>query len=224
MMQEILHYFTAQYQSYTTFQIWVETIAAALGVLSTWFASKNSIWVFPTGIINTILYVYLLFVFNLFGDMIVNFYYFVMSIYGWIHWSGKDNHNIILPITTTTFKEKKVTLFIFLLSVIFVFAVYFFYYYQNNQFKISETIQNFTWVNYIDAFTTSLFFAGMWLMAKRKIENWVLWIIGDIMVIPMFFHKNLAITALQYMIFLILAIKGYQSWQKEYNSTHNAVH
>lgn len=223
-MQQIIEYFTAQYQSYTTFQIWVESIAAVFGVLSTWFASKNSIWVFPTGIINTLLYVYLLFVFNLFGDMIVNFYYFVMSIYGWIHWSGKDNHNIILPITTITFREKKVAIFIFLLSVVFVLGVYFFYYLDYRTLIFKDIIRKFTWVNYIDAITTSIFFAGMWLMAKRKIENWILWIIGDIMVIPMFFHKNLEITALQYMIFLILAIKGYQSWQKEYNSTHNATH
>jgi nicotinamide mononucleotide transporter len=108
--------------------------------------------------------------------------------------------------------------------VVFVLGVYFFYYLDYRTLIFKDIIRKFTWVNYIDAITTSIFFAGMWLMAKRKIENWILWIIGDIMVIPMFFHKNLEITALQYMIFLILAIKGYQSWQKEYNSTHNATH
>jgi len=221
-MQNLLDYFTKPYETYTYFQIIIEFSAAFLGILSVFFAAKNNIWVFPTGIVSTALYVYILFVFHLFGDMTVNFYYFIMSIYGWIHWSGKDNDDIELPISYMSNIDFKFSIFMFLGSIFFVIIVYFVFQIANFDFvdlpndKTKIFVFKLNWVNYIDVFTTSIFFVGMWLMAKKKIENWIFWIIGDILVIPMFFHKGLGITAIQYFIFLIPAIMGYINWKKQY--------
>jgi len=191
-----------QYKNYPTSEIILEVTAILFGLLSVWYAKKDNIWVFPTGIINTAIYVYLLWKWSLLGDMMINFYYVVMSIYGWYHWTRKKDDVVEFPISRMTLSEKKWSLVIFVLTVGFVIAVYTFF-------------DKFThWTSYVDTIVTGIFFVGMWLMARRKIENWILWIVGDIISIPMYFVKGYSFTSIQYLIFTIIAIFGYLEWKK----------
>ena len=116
-----------QYKSYPTYIIVLEVSAIFFGLLSVWYAKKNNIWVFPTGIINTSIYVYLLWKWSLLGDMMINFYYVVMSIYGWYNWTRKKDEGIKFPISRMTLSEKKWSLLIFVLTIGFVVVVYTFF-------------------------------------------------------------------------------------------------
>ena len=208
--------FIKPYENYTFFQIFLEVTATFLGILSVFFSIKRNIFVYPTGIISTAIYVYILFHFGLLGDMLINVYYCIMSIYGWILWKSNSKEHII-----QAFKAKKkdwlISCILFLLSFIIVSGIYYFKPYIDNHFSMDNIIlgwQHLDWGNWLDIFTTSLFLIGMWFMAKQKIENWIFWIIGDIICIPMMIHKGLGITALQYIIFTIMAISGYKQWKK----------
>ncbi|MFZ4670465.1 MAG: nicotinamide riboside transporter PnuC [Flavobacterium sp.] len=199
----MLEFLFSQYRSYPTYEIVLEITAIIFGLLSVWFAKKDNILVFPTGIINTAIYVYLLWKWTLLGDMLINFYYVVMSIYGWYHWTRKKDNVVEYPISRMTFSEKKWSFIIFLLTILFVVMVYTFF-------------DKFThWTSYVDTVVTGIFFVGMWLMARRKIENWILWIVGDIISIPMYFFKGYSFTSIQYLIFTIIAIYGYLEWKKK---------
>lgn len=202
----MLDFLFEQYKNYPTHEIVLELTAIFFGLLSVCYAKKDNIWVFPTGIINTAIYVYLLWKWSLIGDMMINFYYVIMSIYGWYHWTRKKDDVVEFPISRMTLREKKVSVLIFVATIVFVIAVYIFF-------------DKFThWTSYVDTFVTGIFFVGMWLMAKRKIENWILWIIGDIISIPMYFVKGYSFTSIQYLIFTIIAIFGYLEWKKILNN------
>ena len=201
----MLDFIFEQYKNYPTYEIVLELTAILFGLLSVWYAKKDNIWVFPTGIINTAIYVYLLWKWSLLGDMMINFYYVIMSIYGWYHWTRKKDDVVEFPISRMTLYEKKLSIIIFLATVAFVLVIYIIF-------------DKFThWTSYVDTFVTGIFFVGMWLMARRKIENWILWIIGDIISIPMYFVKGYSFTSIQYLIFTIIAIFGYLEWKKSLN-------
>ena len=192
----------SQYKNYPTYEIVLELTAILFGLLSVWYAKNNNILVFPTGIINTAIYVYLLWKWNLLGDMMINFYYVVMSIYGWYYWTRKKDDVIKFPISGMNTYEKKVSIVLFIGTIVFVVAVYTFF-------------DKFThWTSYVDAIVTGIFFVGMWLMARKKIENWILWIFGDIISIPMYFVKGYSFTSIQYLIFTIIAVFGYIEWRR----------
>jgi nicotinamide mononucleotide transporter len=134
--------------------------------------------------------------------MMINGYYFIMSIYGWYIWTKKVNDTEMTPISITSLQEKKIGIVIFTSTLVFVYIVY-------------TIFDKWTgWVAYIDTITTAIFFVGMWLMAKRKIENWIFWIIGDIISIPLYFYKGFTFTSLQYLGFTFIAIFGYFAWKK----------
>ena len=193
----------SQYKNYPTHEIILELIAIFFGLLSVWFAKKNNILVFPTGIINTGIYVYLLWKWDLLGDMIINFYYVVMSVYGWYQKKKKKGEQNQYEIAIASKKDWFYSFYIFTATILLVVGVYLFF-------------GKFThWTSYVDTFVTGIFFAGMWLMARRKIENWLFWIIGDIISIPMYFVKGYTFTSIQYLIFTIIAFYGYQEWKKK---------
>ncbi|MGB0633238.1 MAG: nicotinamide riboside transporter PnuC [Flavobacteriaceae bacterium] len=199
-----------QYSQYNELDIFFEIVAVIFGLLSVWFSKNNNILVYPTGMISTSIFTYLLFKWGLLGDMMINAYYFIMSIYGWYIWTRKKN-NIVTPISKISNYEKKISLFIFISSLIFVYGIY-------NYFDKWGSL-----TSYIDNITTAIFFVGMWLMAKRKIENWIFWIIGNIISVPLYFYKGLTFTSLQYFIFTIIAISGYYSWKKILNKSNQAA-
>lgn len=192
----------SQYSGYETIDVFLEIIAVLFGLASVIFAMKNNILVYPIGIISTIIYVYLLNKWGLIGDMLINGYYTTMSIYGWYIWTRKTQNKPEFPISKITTKEIYHGIIIFLITIAFVVVVY-------------KYFDKFTsWTAYVDTFTTGIFFVGMWLMAKRKIENWLLWIIGDLVSVPLYFCKGLTFTSIQFAIFTVIAIFGYLEWKK----------
>jgi nicotinamide mononucleotide transporter len=202
----MIEYLFAQYKNYPTYEIWLEIIAITFGLLSVWYAKKDNILVFPTGLINTSIYVFLLWKWSLLGDMIINGYYFVISIYGWYIWTQKKDNVEQFPIARINFHEKKIAAIIFFAAIFFVIGIYLFFNKFNN------------WMSYIDTLITGIFFVAMWLMARRKIENWLFWIVGNLISIPLYFAKGYTFTSLQYLIFTIVAIFAYLEWKKILNN------
>lgn len=192
----------SQYETYDTTSIWLEIIAVLFGLISVLFARVNNILVYPTGIISTLIFVYLLFQWSLIGDFLINIYYTIMSIYGWILWTKRKNDDLEYPIATMNTKDFKKSIVLFTLTILFVVIIYIYF-------------DKFTsWTAYVDTFTTGLFFVGMWMMAQRKIENWIVWIIADFISIPLYFYKGYTLTSLQYIVFTILAYYGYKEWKR----------
>jgi nicotinamide mononucleotide transporter len=203
----MIQYFFSQYETYTIFNIVLEITAVIFGLLSVWYAKKDNILVFPTGLVSTFIYAYLLWKWELLGDSMINVYYFIMSIYGWYHWTRKKGDIVEFPIAVMTNKEKVISIIIFMTTLIFVTLVYLYF----NKFT--------SWYSYVDTFLTAIFFVGMWLMAKRKIENWIFWIIGDVISIPLYFAKGYTFTSFQFLIFTIIAVYGYLEWKKILNNS-----
>ncbi len=180
---------------------WLEAVAVVTGLLSVWFAKKENILVYPVGIISVLIYVYLCFRVKLYADMGINAFYFFMSVYGWIKWTMKTGESDHRPITAASKKEWIWSV----LGLIFFFII------------LVYVLKNYTDSNVPvwDSLTTSIFIIGMWLMALKKIENWIFWIAGDLMCVPLFASKGLILTSFQYLVFLILAISGYIEWKKK---------
>lgn len=205
-MYQLFNSLFEQYSQYETFDIALEMFAVLFGLLSVWFSKNNNILVYPTGMISTAIFVYLLYKWFLLGDMIINGYFFFMSIYGWFIWSRKKN-NVFTPISHLNYNEIRISIYIFFTSLLTVYLVYVYF----------DKWDSLT--AYIDNLTTAIFFVGMWLMANRKIENWFFWIMGDIISVPLYFYKGLTFTSLQYLIFTFIAISGYYSWKKILNKS-----
>jgi len=209
-MDQIVDFFSEPYKAATTFNIVLEILAALFGIASVWFAKQERIWVYPTGIISTVIYVYICYKFTLYGDLLINVYYTGMSIYGWYMWSRliEGDH---IEITKSSASDWIKTLIIFILTAAFVVCVYLYF----NRFD--------RLTDYFDTFTTGIFFAAMWLMANKKIEHWLFWIAGNIISIPLYFIKGLGFTGIQFTIFLILAILGYKQWKKTLYNNHQTA-
>jgi len=236
-MSDLIQFFIEPYLTATTFNITLEFLAALFGVISVFYARKENILVFPTGIISTAIYVYLLSQWNLYGDLIINIYYTLMSIYGWYMWhkviDDKQSH---IAISRTNTMDKLKAFGIFLFTSVFVIVVYRYYDVMPNSLGFKESVvyawQHLTSGNledfrmatpYLDTFTTGIFFAAMWLMANKKIENWTLWIAGDVVSIPLYFVKGYGFTGIQYAIFLGIAIMAYFSWRKAIENQKSAI-
>tara|TARA_B100000579_G_C22583272_1_gene734562 strand:+ start:205 stop:837 length:633 start_codon:yes stop_codon:yes gene_type:complete len=210
-MSEVINYLFQQYSTYSQIDIGLEIFAVFFGFLSVWFSKNNNVLVFPTGLINTSIFVYLLIKWELLGDMVINAYYFIVSIYGWYYWTRKNSNNNYTPISKVNQNDKKIVFIISVSSAIFVSLMYTYF----NKWS--------GLVSYVDVLTTSIFFAGMWLMAKRKIESWIFWIIGNLISVPLYVTKGLAFTSFQYFIFTFIAIAGYYKWKSIYNSKNQIV-
>ncbi|RMZ59804.1 nicotinamide riboside transporter PnuC [Chryseobacterium nematophagum] len=216
--------FIKPYESYNFWQILLEFLGTFFGILSVYFSIKKNIWVYPTGIISTLIYVYILFDFGLLGDCIINIYYTVMSVYGWILWARNSEDHIHVEVSWASKKEWQFGTLLFLISFIFVTIIYYYKPYIDHNFSMENTqlgLYHLDWANWLDVVTTSIFLVGMWFMAKQRIENWIFWIIGDIICIPMMIFKGLGITSVQYLVFTIMAILGYVNWKKSFKEKVN---
>lgn len=202
IMQPIFDFLFKQYYDYPTLFIYLEIIAVIFGFLSVWFSKQENILVYPTGIISTAIFVYLLWQWGLLGDMMINAYYFLVSIYGWYVWTRKVDAVHFTPVTKLSRKGHFISAIIFTGTLLFVFAVYEYFDRWND------------WTAYVDTFTTAVFFVGMWLMARKKLENWIYWIVGDIISVPLYFYKGLTFTSFQYLLFTFIAFYGYIAWKK----------
>lgn len=185
---------------------WIEYTAVFAGILSVWYSRKENILVYPTGLINTIFYIYLSFKGGLLGEASVNFYYTVMSVYGWILWSRKDKkHEYILQITTASRKE-------WLQHLLFFTCIYGIIFFLLIGLKKNFAPGAIPWA---DALASATAFTGMWLMTKKKVESWYWWIATNIVSIPLYFVKHYVFTSVYYIILLIFAFWGLAAWRKK---------
>lgn len=231
-MNSIIDFFVAPYSNTAFIYILLEFIAALFGVISVFYAKKENILVFPTGIISTGLYIYLLYRWQLYGDLIINIYYTIMSLYGWYMWLRViDEQDNRISITKSSKSDYLKALLIFVFSSLFVIFIYAKYNVIDTSIGFFATISNIwshlisgsttqlrTITPYIDTFTTGAAFSAMWMMANKKLESWILWIIVNIVSIPLYFIKGFGFTGVQYFIFLVLAVFGYVSWLKSLKS------
>ena len=178
----------------------IELLAVLTGLMSVWYARKENILVYPVGIVSVLIYVYLCYHAGLYADMGINAFYFIMSIYGWYAWTHKGTRWEDRPISHASRPENLIS--IGSAGICFIIIYYFLKSFTNSTVP--------AW----DAFTTALFISGMWMMALKKIENWILWIIGDILCIPLFAYKGLYFSGFQYLVFTLLAIMGWLEWKK----------
>ena len=186
---------------------WIEAIAVLMGIVSVWYSRKENILVFPTGIINTTLYIYLSFKGHLLGEASVNLYYTIMSLYGWYWWSRKKEDQVtkLLQITNSDLKEKAQHLFIFIgFYAVLFFALQF--------LKTNFAPDAIPWA---DALASASAYTAMWLMAKKKVDSWIWWIVTNITSIPLYFIKGYAFTSFQFIVLLVLAVTGYFSWKEK---------
>ena len=186
---------------------WYEYVAVFAGIASVWFSRKENILVYPVGLINTVIYIYISFKYHLLGEASVNFYYTVMSIYGWWLWTRKDQikKEIVLHITFSNRKEWTQQLAFF---AVFYIAIF---------FALTAAKKSFAdgAIPWADAFASATAYTGMWLMAKKKVESWYWWIATNIASIPLYFVKTLVFTSVQYVVLLIMAVAGLIAWMQK---------
>lgn len=185
----------------------LEFVAVIFGLMSVWFAKQEKILVYPTGIISVLIYVYICFGIKLYADAGINLFYFFMSVYGWYKWAKKGEQPQI-RITKCNRKDWLISLVMFFISTIVIISLL-------KIFKQDDTSYWSTRIPYVDTFTTAIFIVGMWLMAFKKLENWIFWIIGDIISVPLYAYKGLVFTSFQFLVFLIIAIIAYMAWRKK---------
>jgi len=206
-MNPIFDFFLEPYYDRAIHLIILEAIAFFFGIASVIYAKNRNVLVYPTGLVATVITVYLFLQDELMGDMMMNFYYSIMSIYGWWNWSRKKEGIPVVPISRTTKKEKVIGFALFLITMVVTYGVY----------RAYGTIIEPS--NYIDIFTSGIFFTAMWYMANKKIENWTLWIFADIITVPLYAYRGWGMFSLQYLIFTILAIQAYLAWKKTLNKS-----
>ena len=198
----MIEFFLEPYKDTPMMDIVIEVIVFIFGIASVWYAKKENILVYPTGLVATILTVYLLYKAGYFADMTINAYFTIMSIYGWFNWAKMKNDVSVYQISRTNTKQKIIGVILFFVTIVVMYGVY-----QLFDRPIEQE-------NYIDMVTSGIFFTGMWFMAIKKIENWTLWIIGDLISIPLYGYRGLGILSLQFLIFTILAVMAYIEWNK----------
>ena len=184
----------------------LEFVAVIMGIVSVWFSKKENIWVYPTGLVNTVLYIYLSLKGHLPGEASVNIFYTIMSIYGWVLWSKKDTANhVIFTVKYSTIREWMLHLLFFgaLYSVI-----YFALAYLKKEFAPGA-------IPAADAFASASAYTGMLLMARKKVESWIWWIVTNIASIPLYFIKGYVFTSFQFVVLLIMAFMGLAEWHKK---------
>jgi len=184
---------------------WLEYIAVFSGIASVWFSRRESILTYPVGLINTIVYIYLSFKGNLLGEASVNFYYTVMSLYGWILWAKRNTkHEHVVKITRSDAKWWMYQLIFFSAFYITIFSLLT---YLKKDFYPGA-------IPWADAFASSTAFTGMWLMTKKKVESWYWWLATNISSIPLYFVKHFVFTSVYYLILLVFAFWGLAEWKK----------
>lgn len=188
---------------------WWERIAVIAGIASVWFSRKENILVYPVGLINTIIYIWLSFKGDLLGEASVNFYYTVMSIYGWVLWAKKDKEQ--LPVVHISFSDRKWWLYQSAFFAAFYITIFLLLTYLKKDFAQDA-------IPWADAFASATAFTGMWLMTKKKVESWYWWIATNIASIPLYFVKGLVFTSVYYFVLLIMAIAGLMEWKKRAKS------
>ena len=188
----------------------LEDISVFSGIASVWYSRKESILTYPVGLINTIVYIYLSVKGSLFGEATVNFYYTVMSIYGWYIWAKRNpQHEHIVRITHSNRHWLAYQLIFFSLCYVVIFSAL---RWMQKEFAPDA-------IPWGDAFASATAFTGMWLMTKKKVESWYWWILTNIASIPLYFTKGFVFTSFYYFVLLVFAFWGLAEWRKRAAST-----
>jgi len=202
-MGEVYDFFLSSYSDYSRVDIVLEFLAFWFGIISVIFAKKQNILVYPTGIICTIITMYLMYKVSLLGHILVNLLYTIISFFGWWNWSRRENNDLVVKVSKFTSNDLSKSLLIF-------FFIVFVAYFAHDFFATNFEGQ----IKELDILTSGIFVTAMWLMANKKLENWILWIIGNVITIPLYLTSDKIILSIQYVIFTILAIQAYIEWKK----------
>jgi nicotinamide mononucleotide transporter len=184
---------------------WVEFVAVIAGILSVWYSRTENILVYPTGLINTIAYIFLSAQSSLFGEASVNLYYTVLNIYGWYAWTRKDDQKQL--ILRVTFSSPAEWVWQSAFFAFFYLAVFFALTFLKKGFAPLA-------IPWADAFASASAYTGMWLMTKKKVESWYWWLATNLASIPLYFVKHYVFTSVYYLVLLIIAIGGLMEWRK----------
>ena len=202
-MGEVYDFFLSSYSNYSRIDIVLEFLAFWFGIISVVFAKKQNILVYPTGIICTIITMYLMYKVSLLGHILVNLLYTIISFFGWWNWSRRENNDLVVKVSKFTSNDLTKSLLIF-------FFIVFVAYFAHDFFATNFEGQ----IKELDILTSGIFVTAMWLMANKKLENWILWIIGNVITIPLYLSSDKIILSIQYVIFTILAVQAYIEWKK----------
>jgi nicotinamide mononucleotide transporter len=184
----------------------LEYIAVFSGIASVWFSRKESILTYPVGLVNTVVYIYLSLLYHLPGEASVNFYYTVMSIYGWYMWLKRDQRKE--KILHVTYSGRKMGVYQGLFFLFFYLTIYFALSYLKKDFFEGA-------IPWADAFASATAFTGMWLMTRKKVESWYWWIGTNIASIPLYFVKELVFTSVYYLVLLVMSVSGLIEWRRK---------
>ena len=185
---------------------YLEIIAVLTGITSVWFSKKENILLYPIGTVSVLIWIYLCWIGEIYSQAVINLFFLIMNIYGWYNWSRKDNSEINkVQIKFSSLKENLIIIIVAALLTLLIYSA-----------LSNVEILNFNWKFVLmESFITTLNFIAMWLMAWKRVENWVLWIIGDIFCIPLFVFKEYYLSVAQFSIFIIIAFMGYFEWRKK---------
>ncbi len=178
-----------------------EVLAVLLGMVSVWLVTRRSIWAFPIGIVMVLLYVGIFYDAKLYSDMLLQVFFAVMQMIGWWQWAHgqKDAHQ---KIEVRSLSLRQILLTVMLIGI--------------GTLALGRMMQRYTDadVPYPDALTTSISVLAQWWLNQRYLQNWILWIVADVLYLGLYWYKGLFLTALLYLIFLALAIQGYRAWKR----------
>jgi len=186
-------------------QNWIEIFGVITGLLFLYFEIKENYFMWPLGLITSALYFVIFFRTKFYADMSLQIYYIIISIYGWYFWTkgGKTDKKQDVPITKLNFK---ITIILIIISVILFSA------FSNILIKYTDSP-----IPYWDSFTTALSIIATWMLTRKIIEQWLLWIVVDAVSMLLYIYKGLYLTAILFLIYTILAVIGYLQWKKTFN-------
>jgi nicotinamide mononucleotide transporter len=189
-------------------QSWEELVGVATGLLCVYLAAKNNIWNWPIAIISTALYVYIYAKTALYADMLQYIYLCITSAYGWYVWTHHPKNEEATPIIRITKKQLIISLIVIVLvtpALGFTMITF-----------TAKLHYNPPAYPYIDSFLTACSFVAQIWLARKIMENWLLWIFADIFYTVLYYIKGLQITAGMFAILIVIAIYGYLDWKKDY--------
>ncbi len=178
-----------------------ELIGVLTGVVNVWLATRQNIWAWPIGLVSVSMYVLVFYDARLYADMGLNAFYFVTSLYGWYVWLYGGKGHTARKVGHVRPKELAT-----LIGLGIVFSLGLGYYLDN--YTDAD-------LSYTDSATTAISLIGYWMMAKKQLENWIVWLVVDVLYVGVYFYKELYLTSFLYSIFLLLCIKGYRDWSKD---------
>lgn len=190
-------------------QTWLEVIGVITGLLCVYLAARNNILNWPFAIISVGIYIFIFFDSHLYADMGLQFYFMAMNIYGWYFWSQKPETEKKTPVSLITRKEMILTVVAIIIFTVFLGSV------------LKYTTASYP---YVDSFCAACSLVGQVFLARKVLENWLIWIFVDIIYVGVYIFKHLDLTAFMYAVYIAIAILGYVDWKKDYKMQSSASH